>query len=81
MRQELTDLTANYPSVSEARLLSILDTAVDGMCVINKEGRILTFNRACERLFGYTAAEMIGENIKRIMSENYASWHDGFIAR
>ncbi|WP_319772243.1 PAS domain S-box protein [Breoghania sp.] len=76
MRQEISGLTAIPPSVSEARLLSILDTAVDGICVIDETGRILSFNRACERLFGYTASEVIGENIKMLMPEEFASRHD-----
>ncbi|WP_321505657.1 PAS domain S-box protein [Breoghania sp.] len=76
MRQEISGLAAGQPSVSEARLLSILDTAVDGICVIDEMGRILSFNRACERLFGYTAAEVVGENIKLLMPEEFASRHD-----
>ncbi|WP_321342380.1 PAS domain S-box protein [Breoghania sp.] len=76
MRQGISGLTAEHPSVSEARLLSILDTAVDGICVIDETGRILSFNRACERLFGYAASEVVGENIKLLMPEEFAVRHD-----
>jgi len=35
------------------RLQAVLDTAVDGIILIDARGSILTFNPACERLFGY----------------------------
>jgi PAS domain S-box-containing protein len=35
----------------------VLDTAVDGVILIDARGAILTFNPACERLFGYRAEE------------------------
>ena len=35
------------------RLQAVLDTAVDGIILIDAKGSILTFNPACERLFGY----------------------------
>ena len=79
MRQELTDVAASQPTVFEARLLSILDTAVDGICVIDTNGRILSFNRACERLFGYMASEVVGENIKIVMPDEYSSRHDSYL--
>ena len=43
---------------SNARLQSIIDSAVDGIIVIDAKGRIETFNRGAERLFGYPAAEV-----------------------
>jgi len=68
------------PDVSKARLLSVLDTAVDGIIVIDELGRILVYNRACERLFGYTAEEMIGQNVKAIMPRRYAEAHDDYLS-
>lgn len=67
------------PTVSDARLASVLDTAVDGIILIEERGRILVFNRACEALFGYTSEEVIGMNIKVIMPMDYAEKHDAYI--
>lgn len=67
-------------TVSEARLLSVLDTAVDGIIVIDDKARILIFNKACERLFGYTAQEVVGQNIKMIMPTDYADDHDDYLS-
>jgi len=70
---------SHVPTVSEARLSSVLDTAVDGIVVIDERGRVLVFNTACERLFGYRSEDVIGENIKIIMPPEYADRHDGYI--
>lgn len=71
--------TVRPPTVSEARLLSVLDTAVDGIIVIDDRARVLVFNKACETLFGYTSEEMIGRNLKMIMPADYADHHDGYV--
>jgi two-component system sensor kinase FixL len=67
------------PTVSEARLASVLDTAVFGIIVIDERGRVLMYNKACERMFGWSAAEVIGNNVKMIMPPGYAREHDTYI--
>jgi PAS domain S-box-containing protein len=39
---------------------SIMDNSLDVICTIDEEGRFLTVNAACEQLWGYTRAELIG---------------------
>jgi two-component system sensor kinase FixL len=67
------------PTISDAQLLSVLDTAVDGIIIIDEQGVVNTFNSACERLFGYSAAEVIGQNVSMIMPPDLAHVHDGYI--
>ena len=66
---------------SEERLRSIVEAAVDGIIVIDARGSIEAFNPGAERLFGYTAAEMLGKNISLLMPEPYRSEHDGYVQR
>ena len=66
-------------TVSEARLMSVLNTAVDGIIVIDEQARILLYNQACEKLFGYTPEEVAGQNVKMIMPRDYAQAHDGYM--
>jgi PAS domain S-box-containing protein len=80
------DLTARKRAdvafrTSELRWRSIIDSAVDGIIVIDAEGRIEAFNRGAERLFGYRALEVIGRNVKMLMPSPYHEEHDGYLAR
>ncbi|HTK85479.1 MAG TPA: PAS domain S-box protein, partial [Patescibacteria group bacterium] len=61
------------------RLESILDNIVDGLITIDDRGTVQSFNKACERIFGYKAAEVVGQNIRMLMPEPYSSQHDGYI--
>jgi two-component system sensor kinase FixL len=62
-------------------LQTILNTAVDGIIVIDARGRIETFNRGAERLFGYPADEVIGRNVSVLMPSPDHEQHDGYLAR
>jgi two-component system sensor kinase FixL len=62
-------------------LKALLDAAVDGIIVIDHLGTIQTFNRAAERLFGYAAKEVIGQNVRVLMTEEDSESHDRFLAR
>ena len=81
MREQRTGLDQETASISEARLASVLDTAVDGIVVIDEKGRVLAYNKACERLFGYRAVDVVGENVKKIMPREYSEQHDHYIHR
>lgn len=65
----------------EAHLQSILDTVPDAMIVINEQGLIQSFSAAAARLFGWTAEEVRGQNVKMLMPEPYRGQHDGYIER
>ncbi len=66
---------------AEAWFYSLLDTAADGIIVTDDSGRILAFNKACEDLFGYSAEEITGEGISKIMPHSEAVHHGQHIAR
>ena len=46
---------------AEARLRSILQTVPDAMIIIDERGRIESLSTTAERLFGYTMAEVVGQ--------------------
>ncbi|WP_417670557.1 two-component system sensor histidine kinase NtrB [Roseibium sp.] len=79
MDQQSNEQSQTQSTVSEARLTSVFDTAADGIVVINERCTVLAFNKASEQLFGYTAAEVIGHNVYKIMPSDFATAHDGYV--
>ena len=57
----------------------MVDAALDGMVVIDASGTVLLYNAACERLFGYSAEEVLGKNVKLLMTSPDRRNHDTYI--
>lgn len=66
---------------TELRWRSIIESAVDGIVVIDSRGRIEAFNPAAERMFGYTEHEVLGRNVSLLMPSPYRGEHDNYLAR
>jgi two-component system sensor kinase FixL len=66
---------------NQARLQTVLDTVPDAMVVIDERGIMSSFSATAERLFGWTAAETIGRNVKMLMPSPYQEQHDGYLHR
>lgn len=81
--RDITQLKAveNQLHDNSERIHAILDTVVDGIITINERGTVETLNPAAERIFGYTAVEVVGHNINILMPEPYHSQHDGSLER
>lgn len=67
--------------LSEARIHAILASAVDAVVVIDERGIVETFDTGAERMFGYTAAKVIGHNVNMLMPEPYLGQHDDYLKR
>src|SRR5262249_58739247 len=65
----------------EAHVASILETVPDAMIVIDEDGIVQSFSSAAERLFGYSAAQVIGKNVKMLMPPPYRENHDDYMRR
>ncbi|QNM97862.1 PAS domain S-box protein [Chitinimonas koreensis] len=62
------------------RLQTILDTANEAVVLIDGQGCIELFNAAAEKLFGYRADEVLGQDVATLMPESYRGRHDEALA-
>jgi PAS domain S-box-containing protein len=65
--------------VPDSPLGAILDTAVDGIILMDTGGTVTMFNPACERMFGYAGEEIIGRDVKILMPPPYHGEHDQYL--
>lgn len=65
----------------EAHLRSILETVPDAMVVIDESGTIQDFSPAAESMFGWSAEEALGRNVRILMPEPYRAAHDDYLGR
>ncbi len=64
---------------SENKFRQIFETAIDPVISIDEKGIVLLCNPATEKKFGYTSAEMVGQNIKMLMPSPYREEHDTYL--
>jgi len=67
--------------LSQQHLAAIVQDADDAIISKNLESIVTSWNPAAERIFGYTAEEMIGQSILRIIPADLASEETDFINR
>lgn len=60
---------------------ALIDAAVDAVILIDHGGHIELFNHAAERLFGYEAAEVLGQNVSMLMTQQDRDAHDAYMER
>jgi two-component system, LuxR family, sensor kinase FixL len=59
----------------------LLANTRDAVVCIDHGSHILLFNRAAEQMFGYTAADVLGQGVELLMAEPFASEHAGYVER
>ncbi len=74
-RQAEDDLRA-----ASLRTQTILDNMNDGVITIDAQWQVESFNRAASRMFGYTAEEVVGRDVKMLMPRRYREQHDSLLS-
>jgi PAS domain S-box-containing protein len=67
-------------AASESRMQALLEAAVDAIIAIDERGVIQLVNPAVERIFGYSAQELIGNTVSLLMPSPYREEHDRYLA-
>ena len=80
---EVLDTVVNNEAAlidKEERLRAVIETSLDAIITINKNGLIESINPAVESLIGYNQDDLLGKNIKKIMPNPYHDQHDQYIS-
>ena len=83
---EARDITEQIRSAEtlrnrEQRLRGIMNSVAEAIITIDEKGVIQSFNPAAETVFGYGVREVLGKNVKILMTEDISGKHDGYIRR
>ena len=66
---------------TRARLAGIIDSTLDAIISVDAGQRVIIFNPAAERIFGYAKAEVLGGGLERFIPLRYQQVHDQHLAR
>src|SRR5215469_14870251 len=76
------DITAHKNAEeAQARLAAIVTSSADAIVGKTLDGMVTSWNRAAERMFGYSANEMIGQSIRRLVPTDRQAEEDTILAR
>lgn len=78
MRQAVMEQAATLRE-QEEYLRTLIDTATEGILTTDVRGVILSVNPVAARMFGYSADEMLGQNVTMLMPSTYAEHHHRFM--
>ena len=67
--------------INEEKTLSIIEAVIDSVVTFDADGAIETFNPAAERIFDYTAADVLGGDMTTLMENADAEEHKALIAQ
>jgi PAS domain S-box-containing protein len=76
---DITELKILERQVAESNnyIQNIIENSADGIATYDLEAKIVTWNKACERIYGYTANEIIGKQLSITVPEEYlAEWRN-----
>lgn len=68
-------------TASEERFRSVVESATDAIILADRNGTIISWNQAAERLFGYTEEEVLGQPLSLLMPARYREAHQNEIHR
>jgi PAS domain S-box-containing protein len=64
---------------SQARLSGIVDSAMDAIITVNRQQNIILFNKAAEKLFGYSREELLGKHLGIVIPPDVRELHKGYV--
>ncbi len=82
----LRDITERLRAEQEqarlaARLSGLLDSAMDAIITVDESQRIVLYNRAAERIFGWPSQQAMGRTLDFLMPERFRATHAAHVRR
>lgn len=82
----LRDITERVRAEQEqarlaARLSGLLDSAMDGIITVDQGQRIVLYNRAAERIFGWAAVQVMGRSLDMLMPQRFRAEHRSHVGQ
>ena len=68
-------LSALSTEQAAARFAGLLDSAMDAILSVDADQRIILYNRAAERTFGWRADQVMGRSLEMLLPERYRRGH------
>lgn len=74
---DITDLKRGAAALrqSEARMAAVIDSAMDAIISVNQDQHIVMFNSAAEKIFGYNAADVLGQPLDILIPRQFQGVH------
>ncbi|MEG4208955.1 PAS domain S-box protein [Microcoleus sp. S13_B4] len=66
--------------MSQARFAGIVEIADDAIISVDADQKIILFNQGAERIFGWSAAEAIGQSLSLLLPEAFAAPHSHLVS-
>lgn len=72
---------AKFDRAAGELLQAVIDNMAEAVVTIDASGRIISFSRAAERMFGYDEDGVRGHNVSMLMPSPHREAHDGYLQR
>lgn len=74
-------MAQGHPDDARARLAALVESSDDAIVSKDVDGIVTSWNAAAERIFGYTASEIVGQSIRMIVPDDRLAEEDEVLAQ
>lgn len=72
---------AGNPGSAAALLAGVLDSAMDAIITVDEQQKIILYNRAAEKIFGWPQQEVMHQSLQRLIPSRFRQGHAGHVER